>query len=174
MIWYSAYLAFTLFLAGLAWYPCCEPLECDICAEGTVTELVQVDIGLIGNEWCDGCSVVNGAWVIPQIAPCEWEDTFDIDIGDNVNPLIDVCGNANVVVNAKVGAGSLWTVKVTVNSSGTYATVYTIYNYGAGVMVDDDCSEPSTLSPGTIGISNSPPCDFHFNGTTCTVTPVVP
>jgi hypothetical protein len=92
MTWLAAYLAFTLLLAGLAWYPCCGGggggfIHCDACAGAgdNSPEYITVYISGIANGTCDQCTPYNGTYLVPSVVACG----YVLDLTD------DVCGSGD-------------------------------------------------------------------------------
>lgn len=83
MIWYAAYLAFTLLLAGLAWYPCCggdgggDGGECDSCTADS--DIISVTLSGWVDGHCDKCpEELDGTHLVyrnlPPSESCEWQN----------------------------------------------------------------------------------------------------
>lgn len=99
---YAAYLAFTLLLAGLAWYPCCcggvvADGTCAYCAgAGTPSACFAVYISGMADDSCSDCESYDGTYItgksqVTGLGYCLWSfldedvstcsvDTIGVDV----------------------------------------------------------------------------------------------
>lgn len=177
--WLAWYIAFTLLLVGLAWWPCCcgeQCIQCPNCDDpGPCTQSVTFSGAAAGT--C-GCSEVNATFIVGYDTVCIWgsptsytgDHCWDYDCGsdtynvcvfvivDRIDPLIYVRTNVNV---------SRWSGG---NRESTQRIVHE-YTVSASTI---DCEATYSLPwLGSVQVTGSgdDPCDFSEweDSSTCQV-----
>lgn len=142
MDWFAAYLAFTLLLAGLAWYPCCagtEPL-CIRCTSDT--NAVAVTIANVVDGTCD-CSPIDTTFVLTRLpdAPCTWRQLGSFACTALGNIGYDV--QAGVI--SGLGGRYYWSTTLKLTWTG-FGWAEITWLWDSGDSVPFDCTVTRTLT----------------------------
>jgi hypothetical protein len=125
MAWLAAYLAFTLLLAGLAWYPCgCSTFTCLECT-GDVPAAISVVVAAPANTVnCSACAGYAGTYVVPFTSACLYRTTFANTPG--------CMGGSTISVQVTIG-DSYNAVEMDINMTGYDLRIaYWVDSTGAG------------------------------------------
>lgn len=131
--------------------PNCEECKCPNCTVGTEPNEVEVVLAGIVDQSCDACESLNASYILPRVAPCTFEDEFEVDIGDPTNPYYAVCDGITLHIKAVVG----WMVNVTIKRFGIPIETIT---FRSSSTLPVDCTLPPTLSK--YASAGSPICNL--------------
>ena len=119
MEWYAAYLAFTLLLAGIAWYPCCGgggggDAECEDCLTDDDTITVTLT-NITDGQFCL-CEWINTAFILTRDAyvACRWvasDNSHDCTLGGGIFSVA-------IRADAISGAVLIWEITLFISTSG--------------------------------------------------------
>ena len=141
MEWYAAYLAFTLFLAGMAWYPCGCATGCDKCS-ATDTHPTVTIANATGYNCV--CNYFNKTWVLnPDVGnACRW---FYYEFAGFLCGVPPVVGGFTVSAEVKTIAGTYqW--EAIVDWGGTGGSGQVIFRWDSGAATPFDCTATRTLT----------------------------
>lgn len=139
MVWFAWYLAFTLFLAGLVWFPCCGgTAECTWCSADSDSVSVTL-AGFTNGTFCTNCAGFNTTYVLAREAgtTCSWHYHSQWKC-DSFASFTDYDITATAVGG---GAFVYWQVLVTITTyHGGNWTNYILYRYVSDSSTEMDCT----------------------------------
>lgn len=153
MTWFACYLAFTLLLAGLAWYPCCCPpgtaYPCANCVADVPDNVVLTITGTADNR-CNTCDeTINGSHILSGYTPCVWLKN-NTPMGCGSPSVISYYNMRAVVTQNSIALSGVthWLLTIiAVTVEGTTRYQSTAYHYwSSGGSSPIDCIADRTLS----------------------------
>ena len=163
MTWFAAYLAFTLLLAGLAWYPCCcgtEPptpyARCADCIgdDENVPQFYTVYIPALANVNCTACASYAGTYVLETnyAYPCN-------SIVAHSSPCSEEGGYVTMAIGTQWIDGAWVSGIIVMLSQGIHLAYTNYYRWNLDTESDYDCLNFTDLAIPFHSQSYSPQVD---------------